>query len=715
MSDDTRYTIDDIDTLIHPDDRAMFSETWRDALKGEEFDIGHRALINGRLLWLHTRAELQFNSEGKLRGFLGVFQDVTTQHHAATHLSELLDFSEKIVAESPVGIAVLDADGPCVLANEAFARMLGTTAANIRAINFRALPAWRNSGLFDAITETLGSGNPMRHIAHGATGFGRSAALEVDLAHIERQERPHILLIAKDISEFEAAATALREASRLAEEANRSKSEFLANMSHEIRTPMNAVIGLAQLALDQTAEPRLREYLTQMYSSANLLLRIINDILDYSKIEAGRLGIERQEFAVRDITARTIGMFRQSAGSKGLTLSTDIAVDVPPRIIGDPVRIGQIVINLAANAVKFTESGEVRLSIRRAPTIDQGQANGSDASDPQQTVLEFEVSDTGVGMDWMARKRLFEPFVQADGSITRQFGGTGLGLTISRRLARLMGGDISVQSEPGKGSQFTLQLLVDLPAPAKAADAIDIPMRDTLGDEPGGENLALLAQRALPLAGARILVVEDDPVNQTVICRLLGALGLSTAVAGNGREALERLHDESFAAVLMDLQMPEMDGLEATRSIRQDPALAALPVIAVSAAVLAWSVDACREAGMNDFIAKPIQPSLLLNALLRNLQPDTEINAATRNATGAENSSAMLTLALPRLIDLQERLTTNDFITVAELAELREMLKPGAGARAQRLEAAISRYDYAQARAILAELIQSAASLHTHS
>jgi PAS domain S-box-containing protein len=705
-------------TLIHPDDLPAFDAMGAAALKGEEYDLGHRIVVDGEIRWVHARAHFYFDDFGKLTATVGTLQDVTAQQLAAAHLSELLAFNEKIIAESSVGIVVIDAQGRCILANAAIAQMVDSTRDELQTMNLMDDLDWRQNGIYAIAQQALAAQTTHHHMLDGVSRSGKTISLDVELVPINWKGAPHLLILCKDYTEFLAARRALEDGRRMAEQANRAKSEFLANMSHEIRTPLNAVIGLAQLSLDRTADPTLREYQLQMVQSANALLDVINDILDYSKIEAGQMQLNPQEFSLRDITARVIGLFRQSAGAKALELTTDIDSDVPLRLYGDSVRISQIVINLMANAVKFTESGSVRLHIGRTDPAHRRSASADLANNSQTSPIElsFAVTDTGIGMSQEAVAILFSPFTQADGSITRRYGGTGLGLTISKRLADMMGGQISVTSTPDVGSCFTLTLPLAYRQPSTMTP-------DALGAGSGLHEPTNIAQRAIAIAGAHILVVEDERVNQMVLERLLNRAGLKVTLARHGGEALELMTKAGSSdspmidAVLMDLQMPVMDGFATTRAIRADPRWQALPIIAVTAAVLIHDEASCREAGMNDYIAKPVQPAVLIDALVRAIAPNSLIPAPypladaqekpTAPAPDDETTPITRSERQQRMLTLQTRLAAHEFITVAELSELRSLLGEHQDARTERLRAAISRYDYTQAQAILADLLAS--------
>jgi PAS domain S-box-containing protein len=704
---------------VHPDDRRTVADMWRATVEGDDFDLGHRIVVEGETRWVHARAHCYFDDRAQLTFAIGTIQDVTAQHQAATQLAELLAFNQSIIDASPVGIAVLDAQGHVVIANGTLERLINIAPGRLEKINIHELALWRDTPIGRSAEATLNTGvaGVARHTTQDSNGA--DVTVEYQFSRIIRQGQPHLLLVLSDISDFERASLVMRTAQRLAEEANRAKSEFLANMSHEIRTPLNAVIGLAQLALDRTADATLREYLSQMGQSANALLDILNDILDYSKIEAGRLTVDRHEFGIRDITARIIGIFRQQAGAKGLALTTHIADDVPPRVFGDSTRISQIIVNLVANAVKFTELGTVQLTINRrltsADLAKTDSANADAITDDAPIWIDFIISDTGIGMTVAAIAQLFRPFHQADGSTTRRYGGTGLGLTISRRLAELMKGEITVTSTVGQGSRFVLSLPLT-PSGVRMATPTSTPPSPDI--DPNS-----LAYRARTIAGARILIVEDEPINQMVLQRLLVRARLDVSIARHGQDALDQLaalsehNTPPFDAILMDLQMPVMDGFAATRAIRAQARWAHLPIIAVTASVLVHDELACRDAGMSGFIAKPVQPSTLIDLLVEQITPHrptlpvstdpAEITPAAPHpltpveATSPHSGHSRHT----RLSLLYQRLLDNEFISVVEFNDVRALLATLADPRAEQLQAAISRYDYTRAQVLLAELL----------
>jgi two-component system, sensor histidine kinase and response regulator len=397
----------------------------------------------------------------------------------------------------------------------------------------------------------------------------------------------------------------LREALERAEAANRAKTMFLSNMSHEIRTPMNAILGLTQIVRRGTNDPVQSDRLRKVSEAADHLLRIINDILDLARIESGRLRLQAADFSLDDMLDSAAGWVSEQARDKGLELII-VRGDAPDALHGDRTRLTQALLNLLGNAVKFTERGTVRLNV---VVLEHA---------PPQLRLRFEVHDTGIGIDPAQLGSLFTPFQQADGSTTRRFGGTGLGLAITKRIAELMGGEVGADSSPaGSRFWFTAQL-----------------MTQGARDVPSAPSPSAAAGRAATWSAARVLLAEDNRVNQDVAVGLLRTVGIVPDVADDGIKAVEMARAATYDLILMDVQMPGLDGLQATRELRSGDTTHGVPIVAMTAGAFAEDRKACLAAGMNDHIAKPIEMSALRAVLQRWLARRADMGDAASEPAG---------------------------------------------------------------------------------
>jgi len=669
----------------------------------------------------------------------------------------------RVVESSMIGMFFWDVSGAVTETNDAFLEIIGYDRDDLRAGLMdwaRLTPPQEAAADHDAIQKLLNTGRCPPYEKHYIRKDGSLVPVLIGGALLNDSKEQGVAFIV-DLSERKQ-AEADRQARREAEAASTAKSEFLANMSHEIRTPMNAILGMSYLALQSGLNPQQHNYIEKVHASAESLLGIINDILDFSKIEAGKLDMESIPFSLADVMDNLGSLVGMKAEEKGLELLFIEPPELPAALVGDPSRLSQVLINLGNNAVKFTEHGEVVISIE---VIERDDASAR---------LRFEVRDTGVGMSVEEQQRLFQPFSQADASTSRRYGGTGLGLAISRHLVRLMGGEIGVDSAPGRGSRFyfsarfgmqrdtatrpplplplqpleglrgTRALIVDDNACARevlahmtgslglkvdtAVDGLDALRLVSLADGrdepydlvlldwkmPGMDGVecarmlsqqrrqrhppppvlmltafsrgevqqrltelrisvgALLTKPVTPstlfdacgaalglvkrhttrtalreetmlghqtkLSGARILLVEDNPINQELALDVLSHAGIIVSVAGNGQEALAMLAQQSFDGVLMDCQMPIMDGYAATRALRQHPQWRDLPVIAMTANAMVGDRDKVLAAGMNDHIAKPIKLDELFTTLVRWVHP---AGAASGELPGGANASRL--------------------------------------------------------------------------
>jgi len=585
--------------LTRPEDVQASWALMREVLSGKqnrfekEFQMRHR---EGHWVDILARSNVVFDEQGKGVRVVGTHMDITDRKQAENALRESEEKFHRAFHASPVVMSITSLDdGVFMDVNSQFLHLTELTREEVIGHKANELNMWQGNEREEIIREMKKKGFVHGREVSFITKSGRTIPLlwYGDLVHINN--RPCLIITGYDLTERKHAEAELLRAKEAAESATRAKSEFLASMSHEIRTPMNVIVNMSALLLETSMNSEQKTYTLMIQDSSDILLCLINDILDFSKIEAGKMDLENTEFNLAQVVGDVTRILGLKADEKGLGLTQQIADDVHVYLMGDPARLRQILLNLVNNAIKFTCKGEVKISVS---TETQSETNA---------VIRFEITDTGIGIPKDRVDCLFKPFSQADSSTTRRFGGTGLGLSISKKLAEMMGGQIGVESEHGTGSTFWFTAVFEKREKGKDDDYC----KEQPPDVP--ENVCLPSD-------TRILLVEDNLFNQQVALAILRKFNLCADIANNGKEAVEILAQTQYDLVLMDIEMPEMSGMEAVKIIRNSQwENRHVPVIAMTAHAMKGSREQYLAAGMNDYITKPINWKEFFASLIRNI------------------------------------------------------------------------------------------------
>ncbi|MDQ7051249.1 MAG: PAS domain S-box protein [Enterobacterales bacterium] len=576
----------------------FFRNMWRTIAKGQVWtgEIKNRNK-NGVHYWVHTTIVPFLDDQQKPFQYISIRTDITDRKRIEQQLIRERSFYSSITEALEEGVYVVNKDTICTYANPKSERLLGWSTQQMIGLDFSKIVHNKDKEghkIFPLEQKTLkrllgddifSSDNVILQ-----TRDGSSIPVSISSAPVfdKLNNWDGCVITFQDITTLKQQQQHLADAVISAEEANAAKSLFLANMSHEIRTPMNAIIGMSYLALDTQLDPQQRDYINKVNISAKALLGLLNDILDFSKIEANKLAIENIAFDIHATVSEVADLLSHLASEKGLKLSYDVDNKIKQRLIGDELRLRQILINLSNNAMKFTEQGDVSISVE---LLDKTQ---------KKATLLIQITDTGIGMTERQKELLFEAFCQADISTTRKYGGTGLGLAISKQLSEMMGGKLEVESTLGEGSQFNLTL------PFGISDELRNKKKET-----SNRTIKKPTHNDKNITDIKVLLVEDNQFNQQLTVAILKKFNIECDVAENGQEAIEILTKNQYPLILMDCQMPVMDGYTATKKIRKELKIQ-VPIIALTANVMREDIELALSAGMDDYIAKPIDVKTMI-------------------------------------------------------------------------------------------------------
>ncbi|MEW6357339.1 MAG: response regulator [Planctomycetota bacterium] len=601
-----------VDDPIGKRDRDLFPKKFAAAFEAEDRKVlvdGQTItkeepirMRDGRVAHMSVSLTPVHAGDGRITGMVGIAFDVTERKRSEERIQNLLNQQQHLLENVPACIFLKDTELRYVAVNRAYHDLLPASVDDPTGLRDRDIFPKKLAREFEKEDrKVIVDGQTVTKEEQIKLRGGRVAQMSVSLTPVSAADGriTGMVGIAFDVTEQKRVQQELREAKKAAEAAKEARSMFLANMSHEIRTPMNGIIGFANLALRTNLDRVQSDYVNKIRTSANALLGIINDILDFSKIEAGKLGIEQTGFQLQDVLEDLADLFANQAAEKDIEMIIARDPDVPSALFGDPLRLRQVLVNLTSNAVKFTEGGEIFINVAMVSETDD------------KVTLSFRVQDTGIGISKENLGKLFAAFTQADGSTTRRYGGTGLGLAISRQLVNLMGGEIEVASEVGRGTTFSFAL------PFKKQ----------------GKEKERRHKLSVDIRGLRAMVVDDNRTTQMVLLQMLESFGLKAVVAASAKDALAKLRyaaetDKPYQLVLMDWRMPGMDGLEASKEIRGDDKLAEIPIVMVTAFGSEYEMQKGDGLGINAFLTKPVQQSVLFNTLMEVLGQEQMQEAA---------------------------------------------------------------------------------------